>query len=283
MSLTRLLEGNKEEAPRSLSASTQEFLKHFGHPIQFTTSYHYTKALKRQYFVRLNLKKDARKQEREESEGKLKGILGYIKDDVVSTDFIDCNRNASRDVASRGNLGLAGWGVVLRDDRGEVICSGTGGMVVETCYIMLTKLMLLTKAKKLDSIKKLLHFRSEKHSHDAMVEALMDYSRSVETNSENSAIVDDAPTVLKRISTALSSSRVMVSLVGYNGNPYFQVLQVTGGSCWVPWRALKGAACRLGSSELLDYYLKVLGGKVLDDGRMVLSRCNPELDAIEYK
>ncbi|KAF9587158.1 hypothetical protein IFM89_039598 [Coptis chinensis] len=62
-----------------------------------------------------------------------------------------------------------------------------------------------------------------------------------------------------------------------------KVLQVAGGSCWVPWRALKGAACRLGSSELLDYCLKVLGGKVLDDGRMVLSRCNPELDAIEYR
>ncbi|KAF9587915.1 hypothetical protein IFM89_006169 [Coptis chinensis] len=98
---------------------------------------------------------------KEESVVKLKGILGYTKDDVVSTDFIGDNR----DVASRGNLGLAGWGVVLRDDKGEVICSGTGGMVVETCYIMLTKLMLLTKAKKQDSIKKLLHFRSEKYSH----------------------------------------------------------------------------------------------------------------------
>ena len=29
---------------------------------------------------------------REESEGKLKGILGYIEEDVVSTDFIGDNR-----------------------------------------------------------------------------------------------------------------------------------------------------------------------------------------------
>lgn len=31
---------------------------------------------------------------REESEGKLKGILGYTEDDVVSTDFIGDNRLA---------------------------------------------------------------------------------------------------------------------------------------------------------------------------------------------
>ncbi|KAL5703975.1 hypothetical protein ACHQM5_022461 [Ranunculus cassubicifolius] len=62
-----------------------------------------------------------------------------------------------------------------------------------------------------------------------------------------------------------------------------KVLQVAGGSGWVPWRALKGAAFRLASSELLDYCLKVLDGKVLDDGRMVLSRCNPDSDAIEYR
>lgn len=29
---------------------------------------------------------------REESEGKLKGILGYTEDDVVSTDFLGDNR-----------------------------------------------------------------------------------------------------------------------------------------------------------------------------------------------
>ena len=29
---------------------------------------------------------------REESEGKLKGILGYTEDDVVSTDFVGDNR-----------------------------------------------------------------------------------------------------------------------------------------------------------------------------------------------
>lgn len=30
--------------------------------------------------------------DREESEGKLKGILGYTEDDVVSTDFVGDNR-----------------------------------------------------------------------------------------------------------------------------------------------------------------------------------------------
>ncbi|PIA47031.1 hypothetical protein AQUCO_01400029v1 [Aquilegia coerulea] len=62
-----------------------------------------------------------------------------------------------------------------------------------------------------------------------------------------------------------------------------KVLQVAGRSCWVSWRALKGATYKLASSELLDYCLKVLGGLVFDDGRMVLSRCNPETDAIEYR
>ncbi|KAF5205226.1 Phd finger protein [Thalictrum thalictroides] len=62
-----------------------------------------------------------------------------------------------------------------------------------------------------------------------------------------------------------------------------KVLQVAGRFCWVSWRALKGAAFKLASSELLDYCLKVLGGQVFDDGRMVLSRCNPETDAIEYR
>jgi len=31
---------------------------------------------------------------REESEGKLKGILGYTEDDVVSTDFVGDNRSS---------------------------------------------------------------------------------------------------------------------------------------------------------------------------------------------
>lgn len=32
--------------------------------------------------------------DREESEGKLKGILGYTEDDVVSTDFVGDNRSS---------------------------------------------------------------------------------------------------------------------------------------------------------------------------------------------
>ena len=37
---------------------------------------------------------------REESEGKLKGILGYTEDDVVSTDFIGDNRYGGMHILS---------------------------------------------------------------------------------------------------------------------------------------------------------------------------------------
>ncbi|KAF9597034.1 hypothetical protein IFM89_015189 [Coptis chinensis] len=63
--LDRLSEGNKKEALHH-STSTQEILKHFWSSYPITTSYHYTKASKRQYFVRLNLEQDAHKQERYE-------------------------------------------------------------------------------------------------------------------------------------------------------------------------------------------------------------------------
>ncbi|KAE8716590.1 hypothetical protein F3Y22_tig00110114pilonHSYRG00370 [Hibiscus syriacus] len=43
-----------------------------------------------------------------ESEGKLKGILGYIEEDVVSTDFIGDSRQAG--IALNGNfMKLVSW------------------------------------------------------------------------------------------------------------------------------------------------------------------------------
>ncbi|XP_026446219.1 PHD finger protein At1g33420-like [Papaver somniferum] len=61
-----------------------------------------------------------------------------------------------------------------------------------------------------------------------------------------------------------------------------KVLRAVGGDRWVSWRSLKGALHRIASSELLDYCLKDLGGKLVQEG-MVYSRCNPDTDALEYR
>lgn len=59
-----------------------------------------------------------------------------------------------------------------------------------------------------------------------------------------------------------------------------KVLQAAGPR-WVSWRTLKGAVCRAGSPELLDYCLKELGGKSLG-GMVVHVRCNPETGVVQY-
>ncbi|RZC88140.1 hypothetical protein C5167_015944 [Papaver somniferum] len=61
-----------------------------------------------------------------------------------------------------------------------------------------------------------------------------------------------------------------------------KVLRAVGRDRWVSWRSLKGALYRIASSELLDYCLKDLGGKLVQEG-MVYSRCNPDTDALEYR
>eukprot|EP00268_Persea_americana_P020398 TRINITY_DN2058_c0_g1_i13.p1 TRINITY_DN2058_c0_g1~~TRINITY_DN2058_c0_g1_i13.p1 ORF type:complete len:542 (+),score=81.86 TRINITY_DN2058_c0_g1_i13:291-1916(+) len=60
-----------------------------------------------------------------------------------------------------------------------------------------------------------------------------------------------------------------------------KILRAVGESRWVPWRALRRAACGAGPPELLDYCLKGIGGKSFD-GRVVHTRCNPQTEAIEY-
>ncbi|KAF8412025.1 hypothetical protein HHK36_004585 [Tetracentron sinense] len=55
------------------------------------------------------------------------------------------------------------------------------------------------------------------------------------------------------------------------------------GANWVTWRALRGATCKVASTELLDYCLKDLGGKLAADGRVVHTQCNPNSNAMEYK
>ncbi|MQL83399.1 hypothetical protein Taro_015899 [Colocasia esculenta] len=63
-----------------------------------------------------------------------------------------------------------------------------------------------------------------------------------------------------------------------------KVLRAVAGSSWVSWRALRGATCSVASSPvLLDYCLKGLGGKVMDDGMVIAVRCNAETNSIEYR
>lgn len=63
----------------------------------------------------------------------------------------------------------------------------------------------------------------------------------------------------------------------------FRVLQAVTGSNWVSWRALRGAVCKVAPSELLDYCLKDLGGKMTADGMVVHARCNPDTGSFEYR
>jgi hypothetical protein len=63
-----------------------------------------------------------------------------------------------------------------------------------------------------------------------------------------------------------------------------KVLRAVQSGQWVSWRALRGAASKaVDSQELLDYSLKELGGKQLDDGHFVAVRCNAKTSAIEYR
>ncbi|KAL4567438.1 hypothetical protein LXL04_023022 [Taraxacum kok-saghyz] len=63
----------------------------------------------------------------------------------------------------------------------------------------------------------------------------------------------------------------------------FRVLQAVSGSAWVSWRSLRGAVCRVGRPELLDYCLKELKGKQAADGMVVNARLNPDSGSIEYR
>ncbi|KAG2665236.1 hypothetical protein I3843_16G116900 [Carya illinoinensis] len=63
----------------------------------------------------------------------------------------------------------------------------------------------------------------------------------------------------------------------------FRVLRAVSGSNWVSCRALRGAVCKVGPPELLDYCLGKLGGKFAADGIVVKARCNPESGALEYR
>lgn len=63
----------------------------------------------------------------------------------------------------------------------------------------------------------------------------------------------------------------------------FRVLTAVTRTNWVSWRALRGAVCKVGTPELLDYCLKELKGKQAIDGMIVNARCNPDSGAMEYR
>ncbi|CAO2827420.1 unnamed protein product [Amaranthus hypochondriacus] len=75
--------------------------------------------------------------------------------------------------------------------------------------------------------------------------------------------------------TAIDIKRVEVAMI--------KVLRAVTGSNWVSWRTLRGAVCKTGPPELLDYCLKELGGKRSSDGMTVHARCNPDTGALEYR
>lgn len=62
-----------------------------------------------------------------------------------------------------------------------------------------------------------------------------------------------------------------------------RVLRAVTGSNWVSWRTLRGAVCKAGPPELLDYCLKEFGGKQTPEGMTVHARCNPNTGALEYR
>ncbi|KAK9059030.1 hypothetical protein SSX86_021649 [Deinandra increscens subsp. villosa] len=63
----------------------------------------------------------------------------------------------------------------------------------------------------------------------------------------------------------------------------FRVLKAISGSSWVSWGSLRGAVCRVGRPELLDYCLKELKGKQASDGMVVNARSNPDSGTLEYR
>lgn len=63
-----------------------------------------------------------------------------------------------------------------------------------------------------------------------------------------------------------------------------KILRTVQPGRWVSWRALRGAASKaVNSQELLDYSLRGLPGKLIDDGHFIAVRCNAETSAIEYR
>ncbi|CAA2979546.1 PHD finger At1g33420 [Olea europaea subsp. europaea] len=101
---------------------------------------------------------------------------------------------------------------------------------------------------------------------------------------QNSYLKVDYPPSKKRCS---GDSRVLcawtINDVARIEEAMIKVLRAVSGSTWVSWRALRGAVCKLGPPELLDYCLRELKGKQTAEGMFVNSRCISDSGAMEYR
>lgn len=95
--------------------------------------------------------------------------------------------------------------------------------------------------------------------------------------------VDDATCKKRRLCDSKVLSAWTTSDIVRVEEAMFKVLRAITGSNWVSWRALRGAVCRAGPPELLDYCLKELKGKQAADEMVVNARCTSDSGAMEYR
>ena len=95
--------------------------------------------------------------------------------------------------------------------------------------------------------------------------------------------VDDTTCKKRRFSAAEVSCSWEKSDVIRAEEAIVRVLRAVSGSNWVSWRALRGAVYRVASTELFDYCLRELSGKVVFGGMVLNTRCNPQTGAFEYR
>lgn len=94
---------------------------------------------------------------------------------------------------------------------------------------------------------------------------------------------DESPCKKQRTSNSRALCSWTIDDVRRVEEAMFKVLRAVSGSTWVSWRALRGAVCRVGSPELLDYCLKELKGKQAAPGMVVAARCISDSGAMEYR
>ncbi|GAB4855787.1 hypothetical protein Ancab_024432 [Ancistrocladus abbreviatus] len=103
------------------------------------------------------------------------------------------------------------------------------------------------------------------------------------------SLIHDAPTHYletnkRRRSSALGALSIWTSNdIKRVEEAMFRVLRAVSGANWVSWRTLRGAVCKVGPPEILDYCLKELAGKEAAEGMVVQVRCNPDSGAPEYR
>ncbi|KAJ8765351.1 hypothetical protein K2173_012048 [Erythroxylum novogranatense] len=107
------------------------------------------------------------------------------------------------------------------------------------------------------------------------------YLMSLIDNAQKSPKIDSSCKKLQTLSSEICPwSRSDIDRVE---EAMLRVLRAVSGSNWVSWRTLRGAVCKVGTPELLDYCLKEIGGKRATDGMIVVARCNHDSGALEYR